>query len=777
MREWKDILCQKKNIKWILLLQILAVLIYGLVTVVSYSKQELVFNEDDMQLKQSSVVVDGNYLDTSFETTQAVVTPAFQVPKGVYYIEASFTRHGIVKAGLIYDKPRNGNELVDGDEFMLNPDKQTVSYRFRTQDDSPMRFKLRLTGDAVDGDYIQLWNVRIVSSRVTCVYRIFMLIFCLSLANLIGWGYIRCYAKWTVVRRVVFWVLTCTAFFTSLPLFQKGLSWGADLRFHLSRFEGIYGGLGLSVGGGWNSASQFPVRVQPGWLDGYGYAVSVFYGDILMYAPALLRAVGFTLEECYKVYLGGVNIATVFLSFYAFKKMTRKDIPAMIGSVLYTGSMTRVSMMYTAMLGGVSGMMFYPFVVAGFYLLFTEDVDSEEYGRTWIFLAIGFTGILMTHMLSCLMIGLYSVLLCIVMLRRLLRKKTFFVLIKAAGVSVLLNLWYLVPFLQYMFTEKLRINYNMAVEEKIEDYYVALADFTQEGRSLYQFFTDDNAIGFSMLTALLLFLLTLPMQRKESQHRRVRIFSLFTLFTVIVCTNLFPFVGLAKRSRLLMKLFQTIQYQSRLMSIAVVMMACLAALFLATDLFDGKKLFWIAGVLCCITLYQNLQYFEKLSFDQIYPDPISLESRMDNELYSYTVGNGEYLPEMTETTEFIDEIESGEQVSVKQTARNGIFFTVNVENGSAEDRQILFPVLYYGGYRALDVIGHKKLETAVGDNGRVTVTIPPNYIGTIQLSYCEPVLWRIAEVISVITLLGVILAICCSKDTKIRIPKIAGKGV
>lgn len=772
MHELKHIISQKKYVVWLLLLEILAVVIYGLITAVSFSAQELVFDENDMLLKQSADVTDGNYLDTSFEGTKAVVTPAFQMPKGIYYIEASFNRHGIVRAGLIYDKPRNGKELVDDDEFIVNPDKQVISYRVRIHDDSRLRFKLRLTGDAVDGDYIQLFQVRIVPSRMTCAYRVFLLTAFLIFADLILWGYLKYYEKWEAERRVVFLVLIFTAFFVSLPLFQSGLNGGVDLVFHLSRFEGIYRGLKFGGGGG----TQFPVRVQPGWLDGYGYAVSVFYGDILMYVPALLRAVGFTLEECYKVYLGGVNIATVFLSFYAFKKMTKKEIPAMIGSVLYAGNMSRISMMYTVVLGGVSGMMFYPLIAAGFYLLFTEDINTEEYKRTWILLTTGFTGILMTHMLSCLMIGLYSVLLCVVMIKRVLRKNTFLVLVKAAGAAVLLNLWYLIPFLQYMFTEKLQINSKMTQKEEIGDYYAALADFTQEGKTLYQLFTDDNGIGFPMLLVFLLMIVTLSVQGKGRQLQRVKIFSLFVLFSIVVCTDLFPIVAVAKVSSLLTKIFRTVQYQYRFMSIAVVMMVCLAVLFFAADVLDRKKLYCIAGVLCCITLYQNLQYFATLSFDQIYLDAIALESRTDKELYSYTVGNGEYLPVMTNTAKFTGEIESGGQAVVKQLKREGLSFDVNVENDSTEKEQILFPVLYYGGYQAIDTASQEKLETTIGDNGRVAVTVPPNYKGNLHLGYYEPPLWRIAEVISALTLLVMIVAIYNPRDWKKWIPIIAKKG-
>lgn len=255
MNKWKEVIWQKKNVKWLLLLEVLIVAIYGLIIVISYSGQELVFDENDMQLKRLSAVEEGNYFDTTFEDMSGVVTPAFQVPKGVYYIEASYTGRGIVKAGLIYEEPRDQKELVDDYEFILNPEKQVMSYRVRVHDDSKLRFRLRLTGDAVDGDYIQLCQVRIVPSRMGCLYYIFWPVFFFLFANLILWGYVRYYARWEPERKAVFGVLTFTAFFTGLPFFQRGLDWGPDLTFHLSRFEGIYRGLGFGVRGGGNTIS------------------------------------------------------------------------------------------------------------------------------------------------------------------------------------------------------------------------------------------------------------------------------------------------------------------------------------------------------------------------------------------------------------------------------------------------------------------------------------------------------------------------------------------
>lgn len=135
------------------------------------------------------------------------------------------------------------------------------------------------------------------------------------------------------------------SFFTGLPLYRDGLPYGNDLTFHLYRIEGLCQGL---------LSGQFPVRIQPGWLDGYGYAASVFYGDIFLYIPAFLHIIGFSLQDAYKCYAEIVNIASIFISFYAFWKISRNRTAAWAASVLYVGSVGRLYLLYSAVIGGYS---------------------------------------------------------------------------------------------------------------------------------------------------------------------------------------------------------------------------------------------------------------------------------------------------------------------------------------------------------------------------------------------------------------------------------------
>lgn len=456
MKELRELICKKKIVLIVVLAEILFVAVYGAVMIARYSAQEEVcFTETDMQLLTSDgKETQGCYTDTSFEDVKAVATPAFRPGKGIYYIQIFCKGYGIIKGGLIYDEPRNGKEIVDNNEFYVNSDPgwQKTPVRVRINDDSAVRFRVRLTGDAVEGDYVQLSEIHIIPSRLSYVYRIFGIVILFLAIDLCAWGYDRYYQSWNQKQKMVFGILAVTAFIGGLPLYQPGLMPAKDLVFHLQRIEGLSQGI---------LAGDFPVRIQPGWLEGHGYAASVFYGDIFLYIPAVMRLVGFTVEEAYKFYLQLVNLAAVLIAFFSFRKITKDDVAAAAGSILYTGSLYWLDCLHKAKVGRCSAMAFYPLVAAGFYLLFTEDTDSREYKRIWGYLTAGFTGLLMTHMLSGLMAAIYAVLACLLMVKRVLRKNTIIELLKAAGAFVLINLWYLVPFLSYMFSEKLHVNSGM----------------------------------------------------------------------------------------------------------------------------------------------------------------------------------------------------------------------------------------------------------------------------------------------------------------------------
>lgn len=749
---------RKQMVLGIALLEIICTVICGVIAYTGYSKCEVIdFTEDDMQLLTlDGEVRSGNYSDTSFSDVKAVVTPAFKLPEGIYYIQVSYNGCGIINGGLIYDQPRNGKELFEHDEFYIRSEQQDTSFRVKIYEDSAVRFKLRLTGDAVDGDYIQLKEVHIIPSKLTCVYCVFYLVAIFFMIDLLIWGYVRYYKSWNQKQKMIFIMLSFTIFMVGLPIYQEGLIPASDLVFHLQRIEGVYQGL---------LSGQFPVRIDPGWLDGHGYASSIFYGDIFLYFPAILRMVGFTVDSAYKFYLFAVNIVTVLVAYYSFNKMTKDEIAAAAGSILYAGSLYRLDCLYYAKIGRCSAMMFYPLIIAGFYLLFTEEIDSKEYKRIWSYLTLGFTGLLMTHMLSGLMVAIYAVLVCLIMIRRVLRKNTLLELIKAVTGFVLLNLWYLVPFVQYMFSEKMHINAGLTSNIKAgKDYYALLEDFTQEGKTFYQLFIDNNTVGYAIVLIVLCYLITIPLQKREDiLTKHSRFFLGLTCFATWVCMTSFPAVKLAKISDVILKYFKTTQYQFRFMSVAIAFAAALGAIFIAMKIF-GNRGSWIAvGILLGITMCQDCAYFKTTVAQEVYLDEADLNFRLGKSVDNYDVGNAEYLPVTVDRHNLVNTVQAEEGLNYEVIDHKYLSYKVNVVNSTEQDKNLTLPVIYYTGYQATDLQNGTKMQTYAGDNGSVTVSIPGNYSGDFEMKYHVSWYWRMAEIISFITLIFII-TYCKSSD-------------
>lgn len=414
---------EKKCILAIIILEAFLVLAVSMGFMLTYQEKSFHFAQEDMLLLESDGSIrSGSYLDQSYTDVLAVATPEVDLPPGIYYVEAVYNTSGPACAGLAYTIPREDQELVNGNEFALNQINERVSYRVNVKDGTGICFRIRLTGDAEEGDYIQLLETSIVRSELSWLYPIACFVAFLLVINLLGLLFIY-RKKWEDNNRIIIPVLVIVAFLLGLPLYQPGIVGGIDLPFHMNRIEGIYEGL---------KEGQFPVRIQPGWLNGYGYAVSVFYGDILLYFPAVLRLVGFSLQDAMKAYLIAVNFLTVFAAYFSFRKCLWCNEAALTAAVLYAGAGDRLVRFYdSSQIGAVSAMIFYPVVFAGLYLLFTREKQGRD-DRTWLWLLTGFSGLLMTHLLSCIMIGIFAAVSCILCIRRLFRRDA----IKEAGKSV-----------------------------------------------------------------------------------------------------------------------------------------------------------------------------------------------------------------------------------------------------------------------------------------------------------------------------------------------------
>lgn len=553
----------------------------------------------------------------------------------------------------------------------------------------------------------------------------------------------------------------------SLPLLTGGLIPGHDLQFHLNRIEGLAQGI---------ASGQLPVRIQPSWLDGLGYAVSVFYGELLLYFPAMLRFFGVTVQGAYKVYAVAVNAGTALVSWFCLRRMLKNDWAALFGSVLYTLSIYRIINIYLrGAVGEYTAMLLIPLVFYGLWRIYSQPNDAKAGRFIWLPAVIGYSGLIQTHLLSCEIVGALTLGSCLVLLRRTLRKNTFFPLCKVVGITALLNLWFLLPLFDYMRGDLVVTRQETSGPHNAAAYLGQMLQLSFNGSTerynmgLDQGTYDEMAIGLglALLLAAGLFVLVTAMGRvdRKSSVWRLGNFGLWAgLICLVLSSDVFPWDNIYNLNPTLGRIIAMVQYVWRLLSPATWFwaLAGACAICLLANRPDLRNL--SAGVLLVLTL---------VSWGGLVQTALS-----DNEtvfyysaagLNSCDLGAGEYLPAGTEKSDYGGpRTFTASGVDMTETSVNGLQATVTCQ--STDGGTVTVPILYYPYYTATDETGTALAVSQDPVSKLVQVQIPAGYSGTLQVRFVEPWFWRASEAVSLLTLAGLVVLGLYRRRTGVREP-------
>lgn len=121
------------------------------------------------------------------------------------------------------------------------------------------------------------------------------------------------------------------------------------------------------------------------------------------------------------------------------------------------------------------------------------------------------------------------------------------------------------------------------------------------------------------------------------------------------------------------------------------------------------------------------------------------------------VSGGEYLVQgmlIDHVTE--EDIKHGDHVTVKNWKRNENHFTITVTNHAKEEDYVTVPLFVYKGYQAVDTTTGAEFSVTRDASGALQVALPAEYRGTIEIYFRERTIWRIAEIVPLLTLLGLV---------------------
>lgn len=563
---------------------------------------------------------------------------------------------------------------------------------------------------------------------------------------------------------------------SSAPIFSFYLNGGGDLQFHLCRIEAIRQAL---------LTGQFPVRISGYWNNGYGYASSVLYGEVFLYFPALLRIIGFSPQSAYKMYLLTANIFTCLSSYYCLKKICGERLSALMGTALYMFVPYRLSTLHLrAAVGEYTAMIFLPLVIYGLYLIYTQPgQERKENGVVhsgWFWLALGFTGLIQCHVISTFMAGLFTALVCVIKIRKTIRKDVWMQFVKAAVCTLLVNLWFVLPFLDYM-----RFDYNVSgLSVHSRGRFASHAAFLSqmisffpqgEGASIVTgkiWDTDygtemSYTLGGGMMLALVLYMVYCfyykGKDRKPSFREMTNLQMGLCILSLLMATSWFPWDFLQQRSDLIAWITGSIQFPWRFLNIASVAGAFLSAFLIYELRRHAKREFLYGailsvGLLSLISADYFLQDYEKHSEDRYITS---------DEVESWAIEVAEYLPAGTDDTTFEkDALQQEGELEISAYERGEGTVALTCENTAESETYVDVPILYYKGYTARDTETKEKLTVIPADNKRVRVILPAGYEGSFRVKFESPWYWRVSEVISLAAVVALVAGMIAYRRKK-----------
>ena len=531
----------------------------------------------------------------------------------------------------------------------------------------------------------------------------------------------------------------------SMPVLMQGVGiFGDDIHFHLSRIDAIAQGL---------KAGQFPVRIYSQAKNGYGYAPSLFYGELCLYFPAVLRTLGVSVQLSYHLYVLAVQMLTAGIAFYSFRQMFSHNKTALLGSVLYLLNPYRLQNLYwRAAVGEYTAMAFLPLIPAALCLLYgKKEPTKKQAGVACTEMVIAFGMLLQTHMISLEIMVLATAAFCLFHLRRTFSRCVLFVWLKSIAIVLLLNLWFLLPFLEIMGSGIYGGMYGgttMNAGRMIQRSGYAIP-------KVLTWNTHGRNIGIELIIGCMVFLWAWIGHDEEIPHREQKIGLWSTGIGLAACwasTNTFPWGLVGALPGKISGILLAIQFPWRYLTLAAILLTL--ATLCAVSLLRPKKLARPLAVLLLSASLLGVGFFyrEYLPFESgeyvgdsgelIYVDYLVTNVAWYYDKLYLPIGAKEtrdgFVIEKKVTTAEVEQIEKTE---------NGVILQYTAAMG--EDGIIELPLLYYPVYGIKEGAG-TLFKT---ENGMLGIQVPADSSGTIRVAVQEPLRWRLAELVSAVTVL------------------------
>ena len=508
-----------------------------------------------------------------------------------------------------------------------------------------------------------------------------------------------------------------------VPYCKDGtLSFAVDYSYHLARIENIAAGL---------KGGQFPVRIHPDALSGYGYANSLFYPELFLYLPALLVLLGMSGKAAFLAFLWMIFVFAGTIVFFFAKKLFGGEGLAFAAAVLFlAGQYFYMTAVFRAAIGELCGMAFAPLIVWGLY-----NYTKEEFSKPHLLL-LGVLGVTYSHSLSLFLDGIFIVVVALVHFKLTFTRRYLLKICSIVGIWLLASLALFVPMLEQFASDEFFFSHNDIDVLHVENNTYSLIGM------IYAGYVQPYSVGLPALACLVLRAFIKGTEKNREARKALNRALVLLLVCIVLPLDYVPWKWLGKT------VFGVLQFPWRvLMLTAAVFPLYIVGCFIEIAkspvcLSDVVQKRWVQvaaiTTLCIAFSVYGMAFMPNKG------------AHIDEK--TFEIGYGEWLPYAEGKTVY-DYYQMAGDTSLQNSVGEEVSYERKEHSVTltfyADRDEYTLPLLYYKGYEARGEDG-AVLSVSPSDENKVVVHAA-DYTGQVILSYVGTPLQTTSYIVSALT--------------------------
>ena len=552
---------------------------------------------------------------------------------------------------------------------------------------------------------------------------------------------------------VLIFLLSCIII---APIFSMDLTQNNEARIHMARIFSIDSVLKDGV---------FPPIIDYKYINGFGYALNLFYGPITTYIPIIFLNLLGTSGLAIKVFA----FFTLFLSgitMYNFVyNITQRRSIATISALIYISVPYKLSNIFSrSAVGEYTAFIFIPLVFEGLYNIFNNK------GKSYL-LGIGIIGLILSHTITTVYIAIFGIIYLLLNINKLGNWNVWKKLLLNTFVALTVCMFYLIPLLEHYFIGNYTIFDTIAMHSNCPEVYTTTLGF----KDLFSSEFGEQEIRFSLgvATYILVAIGIFCYKKIKKEYKETYLcFLLISIITLIMSTKLFPWFIMPSFMGVIQFAWRNLGFFAFFISlICGINAVTFAEGILKKDVLRDTFLF---GIIISICVFASLGVMRNWKFGDLENEKNFDEGiRNTDRVYFFSI-NRDYLPinalknqDYIKSRDNCTYILNGKAtiISENKTKLKDTVSLSNIENNTI----IELPYIYYLGYNVkvkYDNNDYVNIKAFESENGMVAIELNESDSAMVNIEYKGTMLEKAGYGISAIGIIMLIILIYADKIRK-----------